>query len=268
MTGHYLGLGIAEASQAVDSRAMIAAVTAQGGVGFIAHPHDPKFPWPDWSAPGFDGLSIWNFTSQWRWSMHAWHHWIVNTLWPGRVITAPPAETLAQWDALQGKEGTVPAVGCSDAHAFGWRPLGLPLVILPYTLLFRATNTHVLLEQPLTGEAAADEKSILRALRRGSAFIANGLRGNARGFRFWAEAGGRTWGMGGSAPAARGLRLKAALPRPGWMVLLRDGEVVEVARGDCLCLADPPPGVYRLEVYRDADRRWGWIFGNPLRVGS
>ena len=266
-SGHYLGLGIREASPATRPREMIAAVAAQGGVGIIAHPDDRLFPWPDWNVEGYDGLSLWNFTSQWRWSLRGWR-WLVYPFFPALAITAPPAATRTRWDAAnRGREGRlIAAIGASDAHAFGWRPLGLPLVILPYRLLFRAINTHVLLDRPLSGRPDEDEGLILDALRRGSSFVANDLHRSARGFRFWAEGRDGCWGMGTILPAGSIRRLLVELPSPGWMVLLRDGRPVRAAFGRSLALEAPPPGLYRVEVYLDPRAERGWIFSNPIRL--
>ncbi|MGQ9780584.1 MAG: PHP domain-containing protein [Bacillota bacterium] len=266
-TGHYLGLGIEAVSAATGPREMIEAVAAQGGVGIIAHPDDRRFPWPDWTVTGYDGLSLWNFTSQWRWSLRGWR-WLVYPLFPGLAITSPPAAVRQRWDELNlpRKDRLIAAIGASDAHAFGWRPLGLPLVILPYRLLFRAINTHVLLETPLCGQPKEDERLILDALRRGASFVANDLHRPARGFRFWAEGEDGPRGMGSILPAGSVRRLRVKLPSPGWMVLLRDGRPVRTAFERSLTLEAPPPGLYRVEVYRDAKAKRGWIFSNPIRL--
>lgn len=264
--GHCLGLGLDQASLETEPRAMIAAATRQGGLGIIAHPHDLRYSWPDWECTGFDGLSLWNYTSQWLGKMQAPLTKLLYLVMPGLAITSPPGETLAQWDALHRRGLAVPGLGASDAHAFGWRPCGVPLVILPYRLLLRAINTHVLLTQPLTGRLPEDERLILAALRRGACFVANDARGCARGFRFLAQAGEESWTMGETAPYKSGLSLKAAAPRPGWIVLRRDGVEIFSAYGRSLDLHDPEPGVYRVEVYRDKKRRWGWVFSNPIWV--
>lgn len=265
-TGHYLGLGLHEASLAVSPQEMIDAVAAQGGVGFVAHPDDPRYGWPDWRATGFDGFSLWNFCSQWRAAMTSPLAWAAYLICPHQAVTSPPAATRARWDGWLKGGRLIPAIGASDAHAFGWRPLGLPLVAVPYGLVFRAINTHVLLSEPLCGETDRDERLILEALRRGSCFIANHRRGPARGFRFWAEGPGGPWGMGHSVPAGICRSLETALPGRAWIVLLRDGVEIGSAYGDRLRLAGPAPGAYRVEVYRDPYKKWGWIFSNPIRI--
>lgn len=264
--GHYLGLGLDEPCRAEAPQAMIDEVRSCGGAGFIAHPHDEKFPWPDWTVTGFDGLSLWNMTSQWRWSLNPLT-FLPNLLFPGRAITSPPQATREKWDELNRGGRPVPVIGCSDAHAFGFRPLGLPLVLLPYRFAFRAVCTHVLLSRELTGDNAANERSIIDALRAGSCFIANHLRGRARGFRFTAEGVGRTWGMGQTVPPGAVERLTVSAPAPAGIVLLRDGREAAATYGDGLTFQKPPPGIYRVEVYKDEARKWGWIFSNAIRVG-
>ena len=264
-SGHYVGFGLRAACGGSAPREMLREVRDQGGVGFIAHPDDNKFGWPDWRAEGYDGISLWNFTSQWRWSLGPPLKTLAYVLFPARAVTAPPRATLARWDALQ-RGRLVPAIGSSDAHAFGWRPLGLPLVILPYRLLFRAVNTHVLLEQGLTNEAARDEGLILDALRRGSCYVANDRRGPARGFRFRATGRDGSWSMGRTVPPGAAQGLEIELPAPGWISLLRDGRPWRSSCGRGLRADNPPPGIYRVEVYRDEAQKWGWIFSNAIRV--
>jgi hypothetical protein len=41
------------------------------------------------------------------------------------------------------------AIGNSDAHALKVKMFGRSAVIFPYEFLFRAVNTHVLLDEPL-----------------------------------------------------------------------------------------------------------------------
>jgi len=267
-TGHYLGLGLTRLSQATLPREMIQAVAARGGLGIIAHPHDVKLPWPDWGVTGFDGISLWNSASQWRAAMQNPWHWPVCLPFPTVTLTAPPLPTRMLWDSLHRPDRLMPAIGSSDAHAFGFRPCGLPLVILSYRMLFRAINTHVLLRQPLTGRTGDDERLILAALRRGSSFIANHRQGQAKGFRFWAEGNGRAWPIGDTAPQGSVRRLRVILPGRGRIVLLRDGRELDSAYGRELCTREVPAGIYRVEVYRDAGRRWGWIFSNPIRLAD
>ena len=265
--GHYLGFGLDRVCEAIDPATMIQEVAGQGGVGFIAHPHDIRLSWPDWAVTGFDGISLWNYTSQWLGAMRRWIDWLVLPFFSSLAVTSPPPETRALWDALNHGPRLVPAIGSSDAHAFGFRPLGIPLVILPYRRLFRAICTHVLLEQLLTGNVTDDERLILAALRKGACYIANHLRGRAHGFRMWVESGENTWGMGETAPSGEELTLRILLPRRGLIVLLRDGCELRSVYAQELHEERLSPGSYRVEVYGDMRRKWGWIFSNPIRVG-
>ena len=267
-TGHYLGLGIKNLCRADRPQKMIDEVARENGVGIIAHPHDIKLFWPDWHVSGYNGISLWNFSSQWRNALQNPLTWLLYSIHPSRCLTTPPPDTLKLWDSLQRPDRLITGVGSSDAHAFGIRPLGIPLVLVPYRLAFRAVNTHVLLAQALTGNVGNDEQSIIEAIRRGSCFVANDLRGPSRGFRFWATDGGRDWGMGESVPAPHpGLELRVTVPDRGEIVLMRDGvEYMRAGDADRLALVQPPSGIYRIEVYRDAARKWGWIYSNPLSV--
>jgi len=93
---------------------------------------------------------------------------------------------------------------------------------------------------------------------------------DANGFRFTAHdaAGKQAAIMGDAVNHAAGLKLRAKLPRPAYVRLLRHGE--EVVRFEStaeLEYAPKEPGAYRLEAWLTLDgelRRW--LFANPIDV--
>ena len=80
-------------------------------------------------------------------------------------------------------------------------------------------------------------------------------------------------GMGDQIGFEDGLIVRAHVPRSAHIRLLRDGQVAAQAHGYQLHHAVPGPGVYRVEVHRDAGRRsvlrvrpQVWILSNPIYV--
>ncbi|MBI3867706.1 MAG: histidinol phosphatase [Verrucomicrobia bacterium] len=133
----------------------------------------------------------------------------------------------------------------------------------PYYRSFRNVSTHVL-------AAELDEASVRAALKAGRAFVAHDWMCDATGFRFEAlTAGGERVGlMGDEVKWVPGLKLKASLPVPALIRLLRHGE--EVARSEGRELFEFPlaeAGAYRLEAWLQLDgEQRPWVFSNPVYV--
>jgi hypothetical protein len=276
---HLLCLGVTEdvTSLRRDPQALIDAVHAQGGLAFLAHPHErgskllpETYPWRAWTATGYAGVELWNFNSEFK----SYASGIVKgllLLWRPAWFTAGPfAETLALWDRLL-RERPVVAIGGSDAHALRWRLGPFTLTILPYDLCFRMINTHILTSAPFSGDLAHDRALVLDALRQGHCWIGYDGAAATHGFRFQARQGERTAIMGDALPAGSPVTFEVTLPQAGQARLLRDGQVVAAETGDSLRFESAQPGAYRVAVDR---RAWGrqraWIFSNPIyvRAGS
>ena len=95
----------------------------------------------------------------------------------------------------------------SDAHSrlavTKTRALRFP----SYESLFAQARNHLLLDRPLTGEAAADRLAILDAFRRGRFYLGLDALAPAGAFRFTIERGpGERWTMGDHVPRADGAR--------------------------------------------------------------
>ena len=74
---HYLCLDIEKEvkNNNENPQMVIDEVNWQHGIGIIAHPFEKgsplfadgiSFEWTDWGVSGFQGIEIWNFTSQWK----------------------------------------------------------------------------------------------------------------------------------------------------------------------------------------------------------
>jgi hypothetical protein len=252
---------------------VVEAVRGAGGVGFAAHPFSRggwvlgragrAAPWGDLRV-GFDGLEVWSLVTDTLEYLHSPRVLLRFARRPDAVLTDPPAANLAAWDAL-GATRRMPVIGGLDAHQFGLRRRGRVLVkTMAYERTFALLRTHVLLDAPPTGDAAADTARLYAALGAGRAFVARDSLADATGFRFGSADGSVP--MGGEAAFGAGLELLAQTPAACEIRLWRDGEVIaaDSAIADLHARVDRP-GVYRASAHlvRDGVPRT-WILSNAI----
>ena len=265
---------------------LIDAVNARGGYSFLAHPHEkdcrlfpyPNLGWHDWPVDNFTGLEIWNY-------MSSFINVLVEALEslpvqidlidkltavrlafnPDKFIVGPQPQTLALWDELLAQGKRITGVGNSDAHATPMSFGPFKRIIFPYEFLFRAVNTHILLERPLTGDLTQDKKMILRAIGKGNSWIGYDLPHSTKGFRFSAASKGKSI-MGEAAHLDAGATLQISTPTRCNIRLVRHGEVVASINNDTHLTHIPTErGAYRVECslnYKGQER--GWIYSNPI----
>jgi hypothetical protein len=272
---HYLAFGIEEEldHHGLDGAGICRAVRDAGGFGFAAHPFSvgsERFrrgrgmPFRQLDCEALHGIELWSFatdTGERLPSVGAVLRFIAS---PNRVLDHPPEENVRGWERLCANR-RVAAIGGLDAHQFGVR-LGpfVPLRLMSYKRSFRQIRTHVLCEEPLSGELEYDREQVYGALREGRCYIAVDALAPARGFRFWAEGPGGTLPMGAEA-AAGDWTLQAVLPQPGRLRLLRDGAEVASLEAPELVRQVREPGVYRVEATLDAHgAERTWILSNPI----
>jgi hypothetical protein len=177
-----------------------------------------------------------------------------------------PDQALQRWDELLARRDVVGIAG-ADAHSRLPLTRSKALRFPSYESLFSLARDHLLLDHPLTGDAAADRAAILGAIRQGRLYVGLDGLAPADGFGFNVDAGaGGRWAMGETAPVVAGARAKAggAVPRGTRLVLLRDGRPL----GDAiekLDVALPGPGVYRVEA-RVPGWPVPWVLSNPIYV--
>ena len=255
--GHYLALRTSkEVPRLQNPRWTIEAVSAQGGLGFIAHPFWPRRPWKDTQALGVTGLEIYS-------AVHDVSE--ENVIWLGLWTILAGSEfsilkwldrqdeSLALWDRMLARGDRVVGIGSPDAH--GLRRFGLRLG--PYTTMFRLVRDHLLLSE-------VSPEAIYDALEKGHLFTAHDLVADAKGFTLTAVRRKSVEGiMGDRVKWSKDLQLYAYLPSPGEMVLLRDGRIWDKAVGQDGWFDVPAPGVYRLEATRNGKP---WIYSNPVYV--
>jgi hypothetical protein len=269
---HYLAFGLErEIDHAgLDAAGICRAVRAAGGFGFAAHPFSrgserfreraPGMPFEDLDCEALDGIELWSFVNDTGEAMGGVADIARFVVTPARVLDHPPELNLRTWDELC-RTRRVVAIGGLDAHQFGKR-IGrfVPLRLMSYRRSFRFIRTHVLCEEPLTGELEHDREQVYGALRAGRCYIAVDSVAPGSGFRF--DAGELP--MGAEAPAGP-RTLRARVPLPARLRLLRDGVELASAEGTALEHQVDEPGVYRVEAYRQAKgRERTWILSNPI----
>jgi len=276
------GAGRELATLAWNLNLLLEGVRQAGGLSFIAHPVDPEAPavgeddisWVDWQEDGYNGLELWNGLSEFKSLLRSKLHALYYAYNPNRIAHGPFPQVLRRWDELLASGRRIVAIGGSDAHALPARMGVLHRVIFPYEFHFRAINTHLLIETPISGELESDRRLIYDAFRQGRLFIGYDLPAPTRGFLFLANGYEQIAQMGDTISASRGVTFQIRLPLPTVATppvecrLVRHGQVIQTWNGQQYCAyTTSQPGAYRVEAYLDYyRRRRGWIFSNPIYV--
>lgn len=276
---HYLALGIQKPIVVWKSdnqpQRSIDAVNAQGGFGFISHPDHAgaplfgsrAYPWIDWSVTGYAGISLWDLMGDWQRSLRSpWQ--AAKALWrPAHALQGPTTAALARWDALTEK-GRCVIIGELDNHGNTRSFFGFNRRIFPFDFAFRTIRTHVLLERPLTHEAASDERVILDALKRGQSYVSLDFWNDPTGFSFSILNDNAQAVAGGTIQRQGETLMEAKLPSPGKIFLVRNGRRIKEDHNRSALQWDiTHPGVYHIEAQQYVGGQWRpWIFSNPIWV--
>ena len=280
--GHVVALNVRQASPyplAGEARDVIEDIQRLGGWAVISHPDSPK---PDlrWRAPNVsaEGIEWVNADSEWRddggWRLPAVAARSIFRA-PEAVLTlfSRPVATLQRWDATL-RSRPMFSLAAVDAHASipwseGEEPRRRTALAQPsYVTMFRTLQQGLLLDQPLSGEPAADAARVWQAIGAGRSFsIASAIARPAM-LTFEAEAGGVVTMPGssieiGSTPPV----LRAHVPGVplAHLTLFRNGQPVSSGPGSVKFVASQP-GAYRVEaLYRGST--FPWLVSNAIRVG-
>jgi hypothetical protein len=293
--GHYVAIDMPASPYplAGEARDVVEDVRRLGGFGIAAHPDSPKpqLRWTEWSAP-IDGIELLNPDTGWRlWAQQANsgpNQWYARRRLAAALIDYPfrpvavmtslirQTEALSNWNALTRRRRVVAMAGL-DAHAKlaprsadpGDSRYALPLP--GYESSFKVLSIHVRLDRPLSGDAAADARVLMRAIRAGHLYTAVDGAATPAVFEFTAsnEHGtvneGDELGVGGPVT----LRVRSNAPPAFTTIVYDDVDVLSADHheSDFTVVAPAKPGVYSVEIRATGlPTEVSWIRSNPIFV--
>ena len=180
--GHYVALGLDATPYPLggSAAAVVEDVTRLGGFGIAAHPDHPRpsLAWTDWNAP-VDGIEWLNADAEWRdeGRLALARLALAYFLRPSAAMASTfdrPSRTIDRWDELSRRRRIV-ALAAVDAHG-GARTRNpeegeaSASVGPSYEASFGAVSNRVVLERPLTKDAAHDSRLLLAAIRAGHVY--------------------------------------------------------------------------------------------------
>ncbi len=178
--GHYVALDMPASPYPLggEAAAVVEDVSRLGGFGIAAHVDSakPELAWVDWRAP-IDGIEWLNVDSEWRDEsttrlLRTLLDYVVRPAPAIAAILDSPEDTLDRWARLSQSRRVVALAGL-DAHGGirrrleGSRRIGAGP---SYDASFRTLSNRVILDRPLSGDAAADARAVLDAIRQGRVF--------------------------------------------------------------------------------------------------
>jgi len=225
--GHYVALGMPAAPYPLggEASAVVEDVARLGGFGIAAHPHHPKpeLAWSDWSLP-INGLEWINADAEWR---NESGPRLARVLFDYLLRPAPaivsvfdrPVATLDRWSALL-QERAVAALAAADAHGgvsgAAMQEGGGRFAAGPsYEASFRALSNRVLLAEPPSGDAQADGRALLDAIRCGRLYTV--VDGIARGAVLAPGGPGEPLRMASPLPQGARVEEKGVMLGPRWI---------------------------------------------------
>ena len=252
--GHYVAFDMPASPfpLAGDARDVVEDVRRLGGIGIAAHPDSPKadLRWSDWNLP-IDGVEILNPDTGWRVHLEG-PGWRSKWRLAEALLAYPirPAEAIARLlvssPALSARvqamseQRPVVAVAGVDAHAnlevFG-SDSGDGRYALPiprYEASLRALQVRVRPMRPLGGDADADARAIVDAVRAGRVYtVVDGLAGPPF-FEFTASTASGAFEQGSELPSGGPIALRVASNAPpGFTTTIWKGsDVLESRSGE------------------------------------
>lgn len=254
---------------------LIREVQKRGGLSFLAHPVDcgvpqynqPELSWDDWDVEGYTGIEIWNFMTSFKCLLRSRLHAAFYGLFPSRIHRGPEIGLIERWDRMLEAGAQIVAIGNADAHALPVRLGPLRRTIFPYEWLFRAVNTHVLLDERLSGDVAGDQTRILQAIERGRCFVGFDRSAPTNDFMFSAHSEHGKVIMGERLLFSLGATLQVRTPFPAHIRVLLAGRVIrEWHTTQHAVHSIDEPGAYRVEAYRAGGASTPWIYSNPIYI--
>ena len=284
--GHVVAMGLNDPTPyplAGETADVIEDIHRLGGWAVAAHPDSPK-PTLRWSATNapYDGIEWINADTEWRDHVPSelLGTAVRSFVRPAEAVVSlfdRPARTLQRWDSAIVSRPVV-SLAAVDAHAhglIGWSDAEDPnrrrafLTRPTYEHLFRALSQAVVLDRPLTGDAAADGPRVLAALAGGRSFsLVRGIASPAA-LDFGARQQDVDIAMGARTlvPGQPAI-IRAAVPQaPDARVdIVHNNRPLATGRGSAMFSGPAGEGSYRVEVYRSG-ARVPWILSNAIYAG-
>ena len=262
--GHLVALDMPRAPYPLGgtAEAVVEDVHRLGGFAIAAHPDSPKptLRWTDGAAP-IDGIEWINADSEWRDETRGTlvSAGLAYSLGGGLAIGSlfdRPA-TLDRWNELS-KRGRIVALAAADAHGGPGeraedpdRTIFSAVGIPSYDASFRALSNRVILDRPLSGDAAADARAVYGAVRAGRVFSSIDAFAAPALLDLTFESGLERASIGSVLPddADGTIVARVAAPAGSQMSLIRDGKVVATSQGNELRhVLTAAKGSYHVEV--------------------
>jgi hypothetical protein len=254
-----------------------------GGFGIAAHPGSPRasLAWQGWDAR-IDGLEWINADSEWRDEprlpiARALLTYLFRPAPSMATLLDRPSRVMERWDGLALARRVVGLAG-ADAHArVGQRAdaegEGFHLPVPGYAASFRTFSNHVVLDAPLSGEAAPDARRVSDAIRAGRVYSVIDALASPGSLAFTATSGSGRAQPGDVLRVEGDVLLHAVVSAPPGttLVLFKNGERVhEVTDGPLETNGGRDPSSYRIEAYTtNAPGRPAvpWLVSNPIYAG-
>ena len=266
--GHYVALGMTPSPYPLggDPSAVVEDVARLGGFGIAAHPDSPKasLAWTDWDEP-IDGIEWLSADSEWRDETRTTlARAVVDYAFrPAPALASVldrPVATLKRWDELTHRRRVV-ALAALDAHGGIGRGVEESGVRKPtlghvpsYEASFRTFTDNVILDAPLSGDAADDGRRVLDAIRKGRVFTVVDAVATPGFIDMRAEKGS--------------ISVKAAMPPGAEIVLVEDGRETQRATApDVRFLILPDSTTARIEIRvagAPGTPPVPWLVNNPV----
>lgn len=289
--GHLIALGLPAAPYplAGEARDVLEDVHRLGGIGIAAHPDSPRpsLQWRDWRLP-IDGFELVNLDTVWRQQVATggWRRvtrvarslstYLVRPSETMAALVTTSDELAARWVAIARARQLAMFAGV-DAHARlelwnGDQDGNRWALAFPgYEALFKTLTMRVRPEQSLSGDAAADGRQVLDALRRGRAYASLDGVLSPPTFEFTASTGSQTLRPGDAAEAAGPLQLSVTTNAPATFttIVWRDGEVLLRQAASPRVTIDAPagPALYRAEIRANiGDTERPWLMSNGILI--
>src|SRR3982751_4855201 len=262
--GHYVAIDMPRAPYPLggSGEAVVEDVRRLGGFGIAAHPDSPKeaLRWTSTAIP--EGVEWLNLDSEWRDEsrgqlLRAALGYLFRPAPALATILNRPATLDARWPALLANGPTL-ALAAADAHGGvgrraedTGRNLAGSVGIPSYEASFRAFSNRVILDRPLSGDAASDGRAVYGALRHGRVFSSIDALASPSLLDFAVEAGYSRDPIGSvlGDDADATIIARALVPPGSEISIVRNGRVVTSSPGgEVRHVLTGARGAYRAEI--------------------